>query len=91
MPKARNKGDRGDHFDAQFVKQLEELYERLGGEAELTRTDFAEKFLGVTYVSYCNWRRGEYPVNAMSRNSIESYVKHSDAELKRILKQRISD
>lgn len=73
------------HFDKEFAANLEALFARSGIES---RTDFAE-FLGVSYVTYCNWRNGRYAaINDFYSNSIEAYLKLSDLQLQTLVRAR---
>jgi DNA-binding XRE family transcriptional regulator len=73
-----------DHYDKQFETSLEKLFLRLG----LSRTGFAE-FLGVSYVTYCNWRNGRYEkVNDFPKNSIGAYLRLSDEDLQELVAER---
>jgi hypothetical protein len=77
-----------EHHDPKFNKQLEELFERIGGET-YTRTEFAEQFLGVSYATYCNWRSGRYPADDFTRKTVEAYAELSDSALKDMVKHRM--
>lgn len=77
--------DRDEYFDASTVKKLEELYER----TELgNRTHFA-KFLGVHYVTYCNYRRGRNRIPEPVKQLVKQYLKMSDKELKWVISERM--
>lgn len=74
-----------DHYDKQFEASLEKLFRRTG---LTSRTSFA-KFLGVSYVAYCNWRNGRYQkANDFPKNSINAYLRLSDKELHSLVMER---
>lgn len=77
-----------EHYDKEFVTALEELYDRTGIQKQ---TAFAE-FLGISYVTYCNWRTGNYSTrNNFHKLAVEAYLLLSDKHLKALVAQRITE
>lgn len=73
--------------DKKLPELIDDLYKRLGGEEDMSRTSFAE-FLGVTYQTYCNWRTGRKPENNFARFAIESYLSLDDITLTKLMAKR---
>lgn len=77
-------GELGDKYDAEFDRDLELLFLRTG----LTHTAVAA-FLGVSYVTYCNWRKGRYQgLNNFPKFAVDAYTRLTDGELKVLIDQR---
>jgi hypothetical protein len=72
----------------EFVSDLETLMDLTGIEKH---TAFAE-FLGVTYMTYCNWRNHK---NVASINfhkyAIEAYLRLPERELRALVRERIGE
>lgn len=66
---------------------LEQLYQRCVELVGTNRTSFPA-LIGVTYVTYCNWRAGRYPVDQFTRFSVEAHLALGDATLRQLLKAR---
>lgn len=69
-----------------FLELLEELFKRTGIEQ---RTAFAA-FLGVNYVTYCNWRAG-HTVTRVVQFAVEGYSQLSDQALKKLVVERVGE
>ncbi len=73
-------------YEDKFVVDLEKLFGRF---VNLTRKEFAS-FLGVSYVTYCNWRTGRYTnANKLPEYAIEGYLKLSTTALNDLLASRL--
>lgn len=77
-------GELGQNYDPDFDRDLELLFLR----TSLTHTALAA-FLGVSYVTYCNWRKGRYKgLNNFAKYAIDVYTLLSDADLMKLVGQR---
>jgi hypothetical protein len=80
-----NRIEKLDHFDKSFAAKLEQLYVSTG---LVNRTSFAQ-FLGVSYVTYCNWRNGRHQkTNEFPKYSIDAYLRLSEKELRALVVER---
>lgn len=74
--------------ETDFVANLEGLFKLTGIDS---RTKFAE-FLGVTYMTYCNWRNNNNVASLNFHNyAIEAYLKLPARELKALVRERIAE
>ena len=74
--------------DDEFLDNLEKLFEATG---ITKRTAFAD-FLGITYMTYCNWRNNNSVASLNFHNyAIEAYLKLPAHELKALVRERIAE